>query len=110
MVKNPINKIASKQTQKILSDNQDLKELVDSKGWLVAKKKLYDYIFALESLSNIDLTKTPEEIAKEVIIKFTIKDILLKWVADVEGSVEQTQEFTRIEKESFEYSFVKGVD
>lgn len=73
------------ETQKILSENEELRLLSKGRGWAIIRQRLIDKIIFLSDileLNESDITKLSFRLAvnKEVIT------ILLQWLREVEGA------------------------
>lgn len=94
-------------TQKILIEGGQLKTLVGSEGWSVARDFLMQQIIDLQSIRNITATD-PTEVIIDIKARTVAIDIILEWLRQVEGTarqhegnkviLEETDAITRLEE------------
>lgn len=80
-----------KETEKIINHSDKLKGLINHEGWSIAKEKLHREVAKLMSVTDIMQESNPDTIIQIIAAKKRAADILLKWVADIEGTVFQTE-------------------
>lgn len=96
-----------KQTTKLLHNGEELKMLVESDGWAIARKKLLDMISEVDSLTNFEREKkTNEEIVSEMGARQIAVEILMNWLRDIEGSVVQYKTNAEALKENKSESYL----
>lgn len=79
-----------KETAKIEAIGSAIKDLVGSAGWAEVKKRLIKKVVNLQLITAADLQSAPEGTLTSLIAaKTTAARILLEWLQDVEGTVEQ---------------------
>lgn len=79
-----------KETLKIDAVGTAIKGLVGSDGWVEARKRLVRKVAELKMISGKDIQEaTPETIIQVIASKETAATILLDWLRDIEGTVEQ---------------------
>lgn len=84
------NKELDTETAAIQKQGLVLKDLTKSEGWGIAKKRLIRKIGQLKMITGLDIQNaTPETIIQVIASKNTAADILLEWLRDIEGTVEQ---------------------
>lgn len=90
-----------KETEKILTDAEEIRGMLASKGWEIVKEKLDLKILDLQNISNLDMTK-PETLPAQLVARQLAVDILFTWLrADVYGAIEQAQAAPVPQAESF---------
>lgn len=81
-----MKKEVDKDTQKVLSEGEKITNLVDSDEWKTARKKLYDKLITLDSLSGVPKEgKTNEDIINELKVREGVVSIILAWIKEIEG-------------------------
>lgn len=97
----PENK-PDKETQKILTDGEALSNMLQSRGWAIAKTLLLDKILKVSDTMEIDTSKTATTIANEIKINNRVVKEMLEWMQELEGvqvqqreAVESLKEFRR---------------
>jgi len=79
-----------KETRKISIEGKRLKELVESEGWQIAKKKLMDKLMDAGSVMNFDSKLDPQKAVIEIAAKKMAIEMVYEWITrDVYGTVEQ---------------------
>jgi hypothetical protein len=68
--------------------NKELMELTQTEGWKIVKGLLLDKINDLQSINNIDYTNA-DEVFLDIKVRKNVIMILVEWLKDVEGRVEQ---------------------
>jgi hypothetical protein len=68
--------------------NKAVWEFVDSDGWKYVKDDLIKKINDLQSLMNVE-GETPEQVMLDIKVRKNVIAILLEWIKDVEGQVDQ---------------------
>ena len=77
--------------QKIITDGEAIRETIKSNGWGLIRRKLTDKIMDLQSVMNIE-AKTPEEAVNDIRARKSSIEILVSWLKDVEGDLEQYED------------------
>lgn len=76
-------------TNKVLTDAEEVRNLTHSRGWAVIHAKLVEKILDLQNINNIDAEK-PETLTTQLLGRKLASDLLYGWLkADVFGAVEQ---------------------
>lgn len=83
-----------KKTQKLLDDGRELKNLVESSGWQTAKKELLKKLAVLDSITSLPSMKSEDRLL-EMSIREGVISVILEWIRDIEGSVEQHKQNTK---------------
>lgn len=97
-----------KDTQKILSDGEKMEEFVKGEGWALAKKKLYDRLITLDSISSVPKKGfTPERRLKEFEIREGVVSVILDWISDIEGTAQSAKHNREAMREVREDSIVQ---
>lgn len=76
------------ETQKVLSEGDQLKYLTEQSGWGIVKRKLMDKIMDLGSVLGLDSTD-PHKLAIEIAARQLATKILIDWFGEIEGKVDQ---------------------
>ena len=77
-----------KETGKILTQGQELKELTGSPGWKTAKTKLFSQLAELDSIATLDFTKPGIELADEIKNRESVRQIIVSWIQSIEGEAD----------------------
>jgi hypothetical protein len=77
-----------KDTDKQLTDGEELQRMTESKGWGLARQKLVDKILDLQNIHNVDEASI-DNVVVDIKSRKAAVAIMYAWLADVEGSVEQ---------------------
>lgn len=81
-----------KETAAILHQSEELRLMVKSEGWQIAKRRLVELTASLGSVDTLDTDKkTPTAIVNELRSNNRARKILLSWLAEIEGAVEHGQ-------------------
>lgn len=81
-------KTLDKETQKIFSQGEALKDMTESKGWQVAKELLLKKAANLLNMADIsDLN--PNTIVQIIGIRQETAKNLIEWLKEIEGTVDQ---------------------
>jgi hypothetical protein len=79
-----------KETDKLVKENESLKDLIKSSGWQIVRTNFIKKIGELYSINSIDILNTPaSDIVQVIGAKKTAADILTKILKDIDGSVDQ---------------------
>lgn len=79
------------ETQKQLTDAEEVANLLESKGWGVIKPKLDALILDLQNIANIDMANV-DTLATQLAARRMATDLIYGWLKrDVYGFVEQAQ-------------------
>lgn len=77
------------ETQQLLTDGEEVANLIASRGWSVIKGKLDSRILDLQNINNLDLEK-PETLPIQLAARKMAVDEMWVWLKlDVYGFVEQ---------------------
>lgn len=76
-----------KDTQKIVSDAEEIKNTIGTKGWSLVYAKLQEKILDLQNINNID----EDNVAVDLKARIMASKLLFEWAKnDVYGAIEQT--------------------
>lgn len=93
-----------KETLNVINDGEEIKRLVESIGWQLAKKRLVERIIDLQSVMNV-AGDTAETVVIDLKARRIAVDLLLEWLKDVEGTAKQHESnkdmLLKIQHESF---------
>lgn len=76
------------ETQKVLSIQKRLHDLLGHEGWSVARDKLFEKISDLQNAFNID-DNSPENMLIDLKARKIATTILFDWFRELEGSASQ---------------------
>lgn len=77
-----------KETSKQMSRGEAMKQMTDHTGWGYARQMLMDKLMDYQSVRNID-SESPEEAVRQIAVRQQVCDVVLSWLQEVEGEVEQ---------------------
>jgi hypothetical protein len=77
-----------KDTQEIISQAQYIKDMIESDGWRIAKRRLVEFAVKMTSTNILDKTKSDTAIVKELRANERAQNIIIKWLAEIEGAVD----------------------
>jgi hypothetical protein len=81
--------ILDKDTQALQLQAEQLKGMLESEGWTIAKAKLDERILDLQNINNLDV-QTPDALVADIRARKMAVDILYAFLkADLYGFVEQ---------------------
>lgn len=84
-----------KETQKILSLGERIRDFVQSDGWKIVKSELDVRLLDLQ-----DITSLPEDADKtEIIVRKRVIVTINNWIKDIEGTANQHDENVKSLKE-----------
>lgn len=78
------------ETKTVLTIQDSLKQLVEHDGWSTVRSLLMGKIIELQSIDDIDTT-SPENAVRDIKARQFAGKILLDWLNEIEGTVEQTK-------------------
>lgn len=79
-----------RETKKVFDAGQALKDMTESKGWQIARQKLFDRAREYLSTMNIDVSKVPpQELANTISVNQAVARELILWVQEIQGDVNQ---------------------
>lgn len=83
--------MSESETQKILTDADHVRAMVESDGWKVVKPKLDDKILDLQNINNLDVTD-PTSLSTQLAARKMAVDFIFAWLKnDVYGFIEQQE-------------------
>lgn len=77
-----------RETQKVLTDGEELAMMAKSRGWGIAREMLVDKILDLQNIHNVDDTSIDKVLA-DIKARKLAAQILFEFKNAVEGKVEQ---------------------
>lgn len=78
------------ETQKLQRDGQELKNMVQSDGWKIARGRLVERMANLMNIASVDVMQAdPATIVQVIGARKLAADELISFLRDIEGSVEQ---------------------
>lgn len=99
-----MNQKLDAETQKVLTDAEEVANLIESKGWGVIHGKLTEKILDLQNINNIDVSD-PATLSSQLLGRKLASDLLFAWLkGDVFGLVEQAKAnnmVDAVDRESF---------
>lgn len=91
------------ETNKLLGQASDLRDLIDNPGWKVAKGKLFKKLIQLDSVNAIDMEeKEDAQIVRELERRRDLFAFIKEWLSEIEGegrSTEFNQNISQIREE-----------
>jgi hypothetical protein len=81
-----------KETAESLRQSTELRHMVESDGWKVAKAMLVERIALLDSVSTIPSDLSFEEIGKEALFRARAISLVQDWLNSIEGRLEQADQ------------------
>lgn len=97
-----------KETNQEYVDGEELSNLVQSKGWHLAKRALFNNILLIDSVETIDTEdKSLEDIGKETFARAAAVKLILEWIREIEGSKQSHDQLRDSLKEKKEEGFIK---
>ena len=81
-----------KETAASMQRGEVLRGLTRSEGWTMVKEMLHARIKEIESITSIPNDLSPEEAGIEMMKRMGAIEIVLGWVSEIEGEVEQFHE------------------
>ncbi len=84
------------ETNKILSEQDMLRELVGHQGWVVARKILLDKILELQDAFQIE-DKTATAMLNDLRARKKASRIIYDWLKEIEGTAQQSQDNINLE-------------
>lgn len=75
-------------TQKVLTEGEQIRNLTREGGWGLAKQRLTNKLLDLQSINNIDTTKT-DDVILDIKVRKNVVAIVLEWVKEIEGIAAQ---------------------
>lgn len=82
------------ETAKAMHEGTELQRLVESDGWAIAKGMLVKKLAILDSVSSlpIDGGLSFEEIGKQAAYRAHVVSVIMEWLGEIEGRLEQDQQ------------------
>lgn len=74
-----------KETSDILNESEKIERFIDSEGWKIVKKKLFDKLITLDSISGVPKNKSSDDLLKDFMIREGVVSMIIEWVKDIEG-------------------------
>jgi hypothetical protein len=82
------------ETAQSLHEGMELRHMTESEGWGIAKAMLMGKVAMLDSVSSLPNDITLEEIGKQAMFRAHAISLVMDWINDIEGKLEQTQQQT----------------
>ena len=76
----------AKQIEKILTDGEEIVNLVNSRGWAIVENKLLDKIIELGDIMSFDDTK---DLTVRIAASQEATKLLIEWLEDVKGDAQR---------------------
>lgn len=76
-------------TIKILSEGEMVDNFVQSDGWRWVKDRFTQKIMDLQSIKNLDKSKTATMLQREIIMRENVVEVLMEIIKEVEGRAAQ---------------------
>lgn len=101
-----LEKKEKKEIDKIMQENDELVLMIKSKGWKIAKKKLFEKIIELSDILVYD-EKDAHKLMIEIGANQQAIKILLEWIDEIEGEVSKYNSYKNMYKEIQEEKYLK---
>lgn len=97
-----------KETSKKVLEGEVFSEMVNSDAWKHARSNMFRKCFDLDRISNIpNIESIPDDqLGREVKNRYSVMQVWLSWLSDIEGSVNQTNAYLQDSYGFFEEEFV----
>ena len=82
------NKLPDKETIEVTRVGNDLKSLIESAGWSIARERLMKKIANMLNLMTIE-SPNPSVIIQEIAARQLAAAHVIEWIKDIEGTVHQ---------------------
>ena len=109
MNQDEINKKEVSESNRLLGEANDLRELIDSPGWKQAKNKLFKKLIQLDSVNALDIEgKEDSQVVREIQRRTDLFAFIMDWLREIEGegkSTEFTKDITRIREDEIVLEF-----
>lgn len=82
------------ETEKALHEGTELKNMVESDGWAIAKGMLVHKLAVLDSVSSLPLAGelSFEEIGKQASYRAHVVSVITEWLNEIEGRLDQDEQ------------------
>lgn len=83
-----------KETARNLHEGTELKNMVESEGWAIAKKMLVGKLALLDSVSSLPLggELSFEEIGKQAAYRAHVVSVVTEWLNEIESRLDQDEQ------------------
>ena len=83
-----------KETARALHQGTELKRMVESEGWAVAKKMLVEKLAILDSVSSLPIggELSFEEIGQQAAYRAHVVSVVTEWLNEIEGRIDQDEQ------------------
>lgn len=75
-----------------MGEQDAIREIVNHHGWKHVRQKFFDKLLSLQNSFEIDMTRTPTTIAKDLAVRRQAHEVLTEFWQDVEGTALQAEE------------------
>lgn len=95
-----------KETERAMHEGTELKHMVESEGWGIAKRMLVSKLLILDSVSSLPIESglSFEEVGKQATYRAHVVSVITEWLNEIEGRLEQDEQqkgtLTTIREES----------
>lgn len=98
--------ILDSDTAEVLSDGEEVRNLILSRGWAVIKSKLDEKVLDLQNINNLNLEQI-ETVAQQIAARKMASDLIFTWLQnDVFGFAEQQEVNSQSFREKNDSSFI----
>ncbi len=98
-----------KDTQKVLSEGEQIANLVQSDGWRLVRMRLFNKITDLNSVLGIT-GKTNEEILRELGVRQEAVKTLFDWLREIEGTAAGHQTNAELFKKDMQENYLISIE
>lgn len=83
-----------RETERALHEGTELKHMVDSEGWAIARRMLLNKLLILDSVSSLPLDSglSFEELGKQATYRAHVVSVITEWLSEIEGRLEQDEQ------------------
>ena len=73
------------ETKKIITEQEQMKMMIESEAWVLAKKFLGDKLSNFTSIQTLDIERKSDEVVAEIGNRIAVTKIIWDWIKQVEG-------------------------
>ena len=95
------------ETRQLLGEQDLIRQIVSHDGWKYIRQRFLDKLLDLQNSFNIDTTKTPTTIARELSINKKAHEVLTEFWQNIEGTAAEAVENKDVGKDK---SYIVDLD
>lgn len=73
------------ETAKVVSQSQEIKDMVAMPGWRQARRRLFERMVELDSIDAMLLDRDPKDVMLDILSRKTVIQLMRNWVMEIEG-------------------------